>query len=82
MVLEAAASAGSRSSGSCACALAGCMRVQGQAVRELKEGRGLSNSDPEVKAAVEELVRRKEAVERIRGTLDNGAAAIEGQQEP
>ena len=49
--------------------------AQGEAVRELKEGKGLSNTDPEVKATVDELIRRKKDVERIQAALDNGSIA-------
>ena len=45
-------------------------------MRELKEGKGLGNADPEVKVAVEELVRRKQAVERIQATLENGSPPV------
>lgn len=39
---------------------------QGAKVRELKEVQGLSNSSEEVKAAVEELLRRKAVLEGLR----------------
>ena len=39
---------------------------QAQAVRELKEGKGLDNDSPEVQAAVEELLKRKAAVEEMK----------------
>ena len=51
--------------------------MQGQLVRELKEGKGLSNSDPEVQEAVAELTRRKQAAERIEATLKNGSPPVE-----
>ena len=38
---------------------------QAGVVRDLKEGRGLTNADEEVKAAVAELIKRKDKVERI-----------------
>jgi len=37
-------------------------------VRELKEGKGLKNSDDEVKQAVEELLAAKKALENLTGT--------------
>ena len=46
-------------------------------MRELKEGRGLGNSDPEVQAAVDELIRRKKAAERIQATLENGSPVVD-----
>ena len=46
-------------------------------MRELKEGKGLSNSDAEVKQAVEELLRRKQAVERIQTILEKGSPVAE-----
>lgn len=38
---------------------------QANVVRELKEGKGLTNQDEEVQAAVAELIKRKEKVERV-----------------
>jgi hypothetical protein len=43
---------------------------QAKEVRELKEGGGLGNDDEEVKAAVAELLARKEKVERIKQSLE------------
>ena len=40
--------------------------AQAQAVRDLKEGKGLDNSDPEVQAAVDELLKRKAAVDKLK----------------
>ena len=39
---------------------------QAQTVRELKEGKGLENSNPEVQAAVDELLKRKAAVDKLK----------------
>ena len=39
---------------------------QALAVRELKEGKGLDNSDSEVQAAVDELLKRKAAVDKLK----------------
>ncbi|KAK9818548.1 hypothetical protein WJX74_004619 [Apatococcus lobatus] len=39
---------------------------QAQAVRELKEGKGLDNSSSEVQAAVDELLKRKAAVDKLK----------------
>lgn len=38
---------------------------QGAKVRALKEGEGLTNSDPPVKEAVAELIRRKEKLQQM-----------------
>ncbi len=38
---------------------------QANVVRELKEGKGLTNQNEEVQAAVAELIKRKEKMERI-----------------
>lgn len=46
------------------------MEQQAKEVRELKEGRRLGNDDEEVKAAVAELLARKEKVERIKQSLE------------
>lgn len=55
---------------------------QADVVRELKEGRGLSNADAEVQAAVQELQRRKNAAERIQATLENGSPVVDQLPEP
>ena len=55
-------------------------------MRELKEVKGLGNSDPEVQAAVDELIRRKKAAERIQATLELGSPVVdqipEGEASP
>lgn len=56
--------------------------LQADVVRELKEGRGLSNADAEVQAAVQELQRRKNAAERIQATLENGSPVVDQLPEP
>lgn len=43
---------------------------QAKVVRDLKEGKGLTNADEEVKAAVAELLARKEKVERIQKSIE------------
>lgn len=56
--------------GTCAeskgCAAEAAAAEQAQTVRELKEGKGLENSDPEVQAAVDELLKRKAAVDKLK----------------
>lgn len=46
------------------------MEEQAKVVRELKEGKQLTNADEEVKAAVAELLARKEKVERIQKSVE------------
>ena len=55
--------------------------AQADVVRELKAG-GKSNSDPEVQAAVEELLRRKAAVERLETTVQQGQPEPHQQPQP
>lgn len=43
---------------------------QAKVVRDLKEGKGLTNADEEVKAAVAELLARKEKVERVQRSIE------------
>lgn len=57
----AAASTGPPPTPEALAAAEAAVAAQAAAVRELKEGRGLSNSSPEVQAAVEELQQRKAA---------------------
>ena len=56
--------------------------MQAEVVRELKEGQGKGNSDPEVEAAVEELLRRKAAVERLETTVQQGQPEPHQQPQP
>ena len=43
---------------------------QAEAVRELKEGQGLTNKDESVVAAVDELLRRKQRVAALQEALE------------
>lgn len=54
------------------------MEEQGGEVRSLKEGQGLTNSDPAVKAAVDELLQRKNKLQQMQERL---AAAQDAPQE-
>ena len=56
--------------------------AQADTVRELKEGGGKGNSDPEVEAAVAELLRRKAAVERLETTVQQGQPEPHQQPQP
>lgn len=55
---------------------------QSQAVRDLKEGQDKSNSDPDVQAAVEELLKRKGEAERIQKSLDKSSGKTEDASVP
>ena len=56
--------------------------MQAEVVRDLKEGQGKSNSDPDVEEAVQELLRRKAAVERLETTLQAGQPDPQQQPQP
>ena len=49
---------------------------QAEAVRALKEGQGLTNADEAVRAAVAELLQRKERVEVLQRALAAQSAEV------
>lgn len=63
--------------GQCLCLIAEkAVSEQGGTVRGLKEGRGLTNEDQEVKDAVAELLKRKAQLEKLKDRLKMAKGAV------